>query len=413
MSIGPYISIIGLLLLSAFFSGSEIAYASVNETKLRQMSKTGGKKATIALYIYENFEAALTTILIGNNLVNIASSSISTLIVISLVGDKGVFFSTLLLTVFILIFGEITPKLVAKNYSMRFTLNVAYPIYILMKITKPISFLVGKFLKVLSKLFRNSKGEECSITEEEIICMIDANEEEGLFDKERGALLKSSLEYDDIFVKEIYTPRKDLEAINIASDFNEIKKTILESRYSRIPVYEKRIDNIIGVIRTSAFLLKSIEEESFDIREILLDPVYIVETMKIPDVFKKLNLQRSQLGIVVNEYGGVQGCVTIEDVLEELVGEIWDETDTVKKEFNVIDKDTYMINGDASLRDLEEYLPLPEFETESGCRTLGGFIVEMLGRVPMPGESLNYKNINMTVSQVDKTHISKLILEMK
>ncbi len=412
MSIIPYISIIALLMLSAFFSGSEIAFSSVSDIKLRQMiknSNNNNNKASIALYIQQNFEAALTTILIGNNLVNIAASSISTLLIINLVGDTGVLFSTILMTVFILIFGEITPKLVAKKYSLEFTLNAAYPILILMKILTPINTLVVKFLYYLSKVWKKEEDENLSITEEEIMFLIDQSEDEGLMDEERSDLLKSSLVYHDIKAREILTPRIEMLTIDASLKFEEIKKIVLESSFTRIPVYEDSVDNIIGILHSKKFLLKSIEEE-FDIRNILAETIYIYKTMKISDVFSILNSKPFHLGIVVDEYGGTAGCVTIEDIIEELVGEIWDETDIVIEEFKEISDNKYLVVGDAALRDLIEYLDLIYFEIDSEYNTVGGWTIEMFGRLPEVGESYDYENLNIQVTKIDETRVLEVII---
>lgn len=413
MSIVPYISIIALLMLSAFFSGSEIAFVSANNLKLRQMQKNDNKKADRVIHIQENFESALTTILIGNNLVNIAASSISTLIIIDILGDKGVFFSTLLMTVFILTFGEITPKLVAKKYSIEFALNASLPILILMRILTPINFLVSKFLFLLSKIWKTQQEENLTITEEEIMFLIDNSEDEGVIDKERSDLLKSSLVYYDIKVKEILTPRIDMLTIDISDDFEEIKRIVLDSSFTRIPVYDEDIDNIIGILHTSDFLLKSIEEEVFDVHSILAEPIYIYETMRIPDVFSKLNNRHSQLGIVIDEYGGTLGCVSVEDVLEELVGEIWDETDTVIKEFKRIDEKKFVVNGDVSIRDLVEYLDIPFFEIESEYNTVGGWMIEMFGRLPMIYENFSYGELDLMVIKIDETRVLEVLVTIE
>jgi CBS domain containing-hemolysin-like protein len=405
MSIIPYISIIGLLMLSAFFSGSEIAFSSVNDSKLRQMVKNNNQKASAALHVHQNFDAALTTILIGNNLVNIAASSISTLIIINLVGDSGVFFSTVLMTVFILIFGEITPKLVAKKYSIEFTLNAAYPVLILMKILKPVNFVVVKFLSYLSKIWQKEEEENLSITEEEIMFLIDQSEDEGLMDEERSDLLKSSLVYHDIKAREILTPRIDILAIDVALDFEEIKKIVIDSSFTRIPVYEETIDNIIGILHSKEFLLKSIDEDEFDIRSILSETIYIYKTMMISDVFSTLNSQHFQMAIVVDEYGGTAGCVTVEDIIEELVGEIWDETDVVVEEVKEISNSTYLVIGDVALRDLVEYLDLVYVEIESEYNTVGGWTIEMFERLPEVGETCEYDNLTIKVTKVDETRV--------
>ena len=413
MNIVPYLSIICLLLLSAFFSGSEIAFSSVSDSKLRQIIKNDktNKKASIALYIQQNFEVALTTILIGNNLVNIAASSISTLIVINLMGDSGVLLSTALMTIFVLIFGEITPKLVAKKYNIKFTLNAAYPILALMKILKPVNFVVVKLLSYLSNIWKKEEDEYFSITEEELMFLIDQSEDEGLIDEERSDLLKSSLVYHDIKAREVLTPRIEMLAIDASLPFDEIKKIVIDSTFTRIPVYEETIDNIIGILHSKEFLIKSLEGE-FDIHDILSEVINIYETMMISDVFSILNTKHSQFAIVIDEYGGTEGCITIEDIIEELVGEIWDETDIVIEEIKEISENKYLVVGDASLRDLIEYMDLIYVEINSEYNTVGGWTIELFGRLPEVGEEIDFDNLNIEITKVDDTRVLEVIITM-
>jgi len=408
MDISPYIGIVICLAFSAFFSGSEIAYASANKVRLKIAAETGNKRAKIAYYISEHFDDALTTILIGNNLVNIAASSISTVIAISLMGESGTIVATIVMTIIILTLGEITPKIIAKQQCDKFVLLVSYPLRFLMYVLKPIIVVVVGFVNLISKLWKSDNINEPSVTEEELVSIIESVEEEGVIDRERSDLLQSALEFSDITVEEILTPRTDMVAIDINDSMDAIIETALESPYSRIPVYEDSIDNIIGILHLGRFLRKLADNKEIDIRSILIDARFVHKTMKLPDLFDELKNRRLQMAIVTDEYGGTMGCITMEDILEELVGDIWDEADEIVNEFRITGENTYEVSGDLSLRDFFDYVDIDDRDFESDYSTVGGWAIEMIDDLPSIGDTFKYKNLTIRVIALDGLRVTKL-----
>lgn len=413
MDILPYLGIIICIAFSAFFSGSEIAFASANKGRLKKASESGNTRAKIALYISEHFDDALTTILIGNNLVNIAASSISTVIAINLMGETGTIAATIVMTIIILTFGEITPKIIAKQQCDKFVIFVSYPLRFLMYILKPIILIIVAIVNLVSELWKEDNQDEPSVTEEELVSIIESVEDEGIIDKERSDLLQSALEFCDISVEEILTPRTDMIAIDINDDMDSIIETVLESPYSRIPVYEDSIDNIIGVLHLGRFLRKLADNKEIDIRSILIDACFVHKTMKLPDIFDELKNRRLQMAIVTDEYGGTMGCITMEDILEELVGDIWDETDEIVNEFKVTGENTYEVSGDLSLRDFFDYVDLDDRDFESDYSTVGGWAIEMIDDIPNIGDTFKYKNLTIKVTALDGVRVTGLSIDVE
>jgi len=408
MDILPYIGIVICLAFSAFFSGSEIAFASANKVRLKKAAEVGNKRAKTAYYISEHFDDALTTILIGNNLVNIAASSISTVIAISLMGESGTIVATIVMTIIILTFGEIAPKIIAKQQCDKFVLLVSFPLRFLIYILKPVIVVVVGFVNLVSKLWKKDNNNEPSITEEELVSIIESVEEEGVIDSERSDLLQSALEFSDISVEEILTPRTDMMAININDSMDSIIETVLESPYSRIPVYDDSIDNIIGILHMGRFFRKLVDNKEIDIRSILIDACFVHKTMKLPDLFDELKDRRLQMAIVTDEYGGTMGCITMEDILEELVGDIWDEADEIVNDFKIIDENTYEVSGDLSLRDFFDYVDIDDRDFESDYSTVGGWAMEMIDDIPSIGDTFKYKNLTIKVIELDGMRVTKL-----
>lgn len=413
MDILPCLGIIVCIAFSAFFSGSEIAFASANKGRLKKASESGNTRAKIALYISEHFDDALTTILIGNNLVNIAASSISTVIAINLMGETGTIAATIVMTIIILTFGEITPKIIAKQQCDKFVILVSYPLRFLMYILKPVILIIVAIVNLVSGLWKKDNQNEPSVTEEELVSIIESVEDEGIIDKERSDLLQSALEFSDISVEEILTPRTDMIAIDVNDDMDSIIETVLESPYSRIPVYEDSIDNIIGVLHLGRFLRKLADNKEVDIRSILIDICFVHKTMKLPDIFDELKNRRLQMAIVTDEYGGTMGCITMEDILEELVGDIWDETDEIVNEFKVTGENTYEVSGDLSLRDFFDYVDLDDRDFESDYSTVGGWAIEMIDDIPNIGDTFKYKNLTIKVTALDGVRVTGLSIDVE
>lgn len=409
-----YVVIFAMICLSAYFSASEIAFNSSNKMRLRRCADCGSKTAKIAYGITEKFTVALSAILIGNNLANIAVSTCTTLIVINLFKDNVALASTiatLLVTVVILIFGEIIPKIIAKQHADTVVRWVAVPTRILTVILSPIVFVVMMILSVLRKIWgKDCKCDEPTVTEEELISIIDTVEEEGVIDEEQGELLQSMLDFGDVTIEKIMTPRIDVVAIDIDDEAENIAAIISDSmQFSRIPVYEDSIDNIIGVLSLTKYFKDSLNESQSDIRSLLLKPCKLHKTMKLPNALAKLRAAKMHLAIVIDEFGGTLGVVTMEDILEQLVGDIWDDTDTIVNECVATGENTYDVIADMSIDDFFEEVDISK-PADFVCEysTMGGWAIEMLEADPHVGDTFRYENIFVIVAAMDEERVTKL-----
>ena len=416
-----YVVIFVMICLSAYFSASEIAFNSSNKMRLRRCADCGSKTAKIAYGITEKFTVALSAILIGNNLANIAVSTCTTLIVINLFKDNVALASTvatLLVTVVILIFGEIIPKIISKQHADTVVRWVAIPTRVLTVILSPIVFVVMLLLLGLRKIWgKDCKCDEPTVTEEELISIIDTVEEEGVIDEEQGELLQSMLDFGDVTIEKIMTPRIDVVAIDIDDDAENIAAVISDStQFSRIPVYEDSIDNVIGILSLTKYFKDSLNENPSDIRSLLLKPCKLHKTMKLPNALAKLRAAKMHLAIVIDEFGGTLGVVTMEDILEQLVGEIWDDTDTIVNECVATGDNTYDVVADMSIDDFFEEVDIAK-PADFVCEysTMGGWAIEMLEADPHVGDTFRYENIFVIVAAMDEERVTKLtvLIEQK
>lgn len=399
--ITPYLLIVFCLVCSAFFSGSEIAYTSVNKNRLKKQADEGNKKAKKAVYIADNFDKALSTILIGNNLVNIASASISTIIAIDLVGEElGTTAATVVMTILLLIFGEISPKIVAKEINEKFSLAVAGLLKLLMTVLSPVVWVTVSIVNLISKIWSGRIEEESGMTEDELLTIIETVEDEGVIDENQSELLQSALEFSDIEVSEIIVPRVDMLAVGIDDDKEEVLKTLIDARFSRVPVYKKNIDNIIGVLPVNNLFKQLTNGEEMSIEPLLVDVCFVHKSMKLPAVLDELKRRQTHLAIVTDEYGGTMGLVTMEDILEQLVGDIWDESDEITLEIIPTGENTYEVSGDMNVYDLLDYIEVDDKDFESEYSTVGGWAIEMLGGIPAEGASFAYKNFEVTIREM-------------
>lgn len=412
MDIWPFVAIVILLFLSAFFSGSEIAYTSVSRSKLKTAAEEGSKRAKAAMYIYEHYEDALSTLLIGNNLVNIAASAVATVILIRILGNAGAGVSTLVMTVIILICGEITPKIIAKQNSYKAALFASYPLRILMFVLKPVIKVVVWLVDKVSAIWNKDKEKEPSVTEEELVTLIENVKDNGIIDEERSDLLQSAIEFSDITVEEIITPRIDMVSIDVNDSIESIIETVIESNFSRIPVYDDSIDNIVGILHVEHFLKYCALSDQVDIRSILMEACFIHKTMKLPDAFSELKKRKLHMAIVTDEYGGTMGCVTMEDILEELVGDIWDESDVITNDFVEVSENTYEVSGDMSIYDFLDYVDIDDHDFESEYTTVGGWAIEMFDGFPDIGDAFDYKNLTVVVTELDGRRVEKLLVKV-
>ncbi len=406
------IIIVICLICSAFFSSSEIAFASANELRLKRAAEEKGSlSAKLAYKIYNNYESALATILIGNNLVNIASESVATVLVISLLGSSKAWISTIGMTVIVLICGEIVPKVVVKTMPETFSKLFAIPLFALMIITKPIVIIVDGIIKILSFLWRGSISDT-PISEEELETILDTVEDEGVIDEEKCELLQSAFDFDEVLAYEIITPRVDIVAIDAQDSREEILKTILESDNTRIPVYKDTIDNIIGILHLNLVMRDLTEDRNADVLASLMEPVFIYKTTPLNDVLTTMRKKRSHMVIVTDEYGGVMGILTMEDVFEQLVGDIWDENDEIDPEVVELSDGTFEIDGDMRIEDLFDEVDFNARDFDDDNATIGGFIIEQLGRYAEPGDKIDYKNLSFTVLEIDNRRIERLKVEV-
>ena len=407
------LTLVALIFMSAFFSGSEIAFTSVNKLRLEKLADGGKSSAIRAKKLSDNFIKVLGTILIGNNVVNIATSSISTMIAIELLhGDEGkaVTLVTAIVTVIILIFGEITPKMIGKRFSLTITQLISLPLRIIMIILAPISVPVNGFVNAISRLFDKGDDEEQlpTVTEEELSSIIETVEEEGIIDEDKSDLLQSALDFSDISIGEILTPRIDMVAIDIDDDFNTIKEVLLNSRYSRLPIYEGSVDHIIGIVYVNRLLKRIANKEEIDIRSLMFEPSFFHKTMKLPTVLSEMRKQHIHMAIVLDEYGGTMGVVTMEDILEEIVGDIWDESDEIKTDFVKSGESSYDVLGTANVHDFFDFIDFDDRDFESEYTTVGGWTVEMLESIPQEGDSFTYKNLYVIVTEITDKIVSRV-----
>jgi putative hemolysin len=399
-----------LIILSAFFSSAETAFSSVNRIRLRNYVSEGRSGSKNALYISENFDDALSTILVGNNIVNIAAASISSSVAVDIFGPStGLVISTFGMTILILIFGEILPKSIAKENAESYSLKISGILLMLIKILTPVNFLFSKLKASVSKIFSKDGEVTPSVTEEEIKVMVDISEEEGVINKNERELVHRSLEFNEILVGEVLTHRMDMITIEVNQPLEEIKEIFLTERFSRVPVYEENIDNIVGFLSEREFFAELIQHNKVNVRELLRHPMFVVKSMKVATLLPELQRTKSHMAIVVDEFGGTSGLITLEDILEELVGEIWDEHDEKINIMTKIDENTYEFDAQYDLDDFAELFNVPMPETT--YHNLGGWIFETLESIPENGDTFDYENLKIIVQEVESHRIRKIKVE--
>ena len=412
--LGIYLAaILVCVFFSNFFSSSEMAYSACNRVRLENASDDGSKRAAAAVKIVERFDDTLSTILIGNNLVNIAASSLGSLAVMELLGDGYAWVSTVVITTLVIIFGETMPKIVAKNSANRIALRHAYFIRILSVLFKPLIMLVVGLIRLICLPL---KGERTDASDddavEELTSIIETAEDESVLDEDRSELVQAAIDFSDIMASEVMTARVDMLALDIEDDWDEMLKTIDESPYSRLPVYEDGVDNIIGVLYLNHFLKALAGDEKPDIRSLLMPVCYVYKTMKLPAVLSELRRAKQHLAVVVDEYGGTLGVLSMEDVLEQLVGEIWDETDEVEEEIVERPDGRFELDGDMVISDFIELMELNEEDFDFESDTVGGWTIEMFGSFPKVGDSFEYENFTVTVLQMDGLRVEKILVQV-
>ncbi|MBQ7125317.1 MAG: HlyC/CorC family transporter [Clostridia bacterium] len=399
--IAIYIAAIAVLILfSAYFSATETAFSSLNKTRLKTIAEKGNGRAKLAMKLNDNYDKLISTILIGNNIVNIATASIGTVLFVNIYGDIGATVSTAVITILVLIFGEITPKSIAKDNPEKFVMFSAPFIGMLVWVFTPLNILFGFWKKAISKLFKAENQEKMS--QEELLMLVDEVQEEGSINEEEGDLLKNAIEFGELRAEDILTHRVDLEAIEVNSDKLEVAEVFNTTKFSRLPVYEENVDNIVGIIHQKDFYEGAgITEKG--IREIMTPPIFVLKSERVNELLKLLQENKSHVAVVLDEYGGTLGIVTLEDVLEELVGDIWDEHDEVKEDFVCIDENTFRADCSVNLDDFCEFF---EIKSDSESVSLGGWVMEQLGKIPEDGDSFEYENLSVKVYETDGQRVT-------
>ena len=411
-----YISIPLLLIVSAFFSASEIAFASVNVMRLKsKMQKKETTSLRLALKIADDYDNALSAILMGNNLANNIASSVATVIVIGFLGDEYAWVATLIMTLLVLTFGEIIPKVLAKTFSEKFSVAVAIPVYALTVILRPLSWLFLLIVNLASKLWSKNVSDSDAVSEEDFENIIDIVEDEGVLDEESCDLLQNALDFDDVLAYEIITPRVDMEALDIRDPYEVNLKKILATTYSRMPVYEDTPDNIIGIIHLNRVYKQLADDEHISIRKLMLPVTFVHKTMPLPDVLEKMKETKCHMVVVLDEYGGTMGILTMEDVLEQLVGEIWDETDDIEREFVCIDETHFEAEGDMRIYDFFDEFDMDieeDDDFEADNTTVGGWVMSMLDGEAEENDTFTFENLKITVVEADEKRVEKIGIEV-
>ncbi len=407
------ILLIVCLVLAAFFSSSEIAYNMASESRLEKKAEEEDKLLyRLAYKVKSNYNLSITAVLIGNNIVNNVLTVIATSMVIRMLTgvseNVAATLSTVIVTIVLLIFGELGPKSLASSRGDGIVYYFSLPLYIIMIIFSPLAWLLNKLILLISLLFKNA--ETPAVTTDELSSIIETSEEEGGMDEERSELLQSAIDFNETIIKEIMIPRVDMIAIDIDDGIDAALEAATEHGFSRIPVYENSIDNIIGILVVQKLYKKLIDTDKndIDLRAMLVEPYFIHMTVKLPDALDILREERTHIMVVLDEFGGTAGIVSMEDILEELVGDMWDEDEEAEHEILEIAEDLYTVEGDMNVFDFFDALDIETTDFESEYTTVGGWAIEMLEGFPEEKASFDYKNVTITIESIEDHRITKL-----
>ncbi len=394
-----------LVLFSAFFSASETAYTSLNRVRVKGLANAGNRRAAKVLSLAEKYDKLLSGILVGNNIVNILSASLATVLFVNLVGPRGVSLSTAVMTVVVLMFGEIAPKSIAKEHPEEIAFAFYPLLSLIIRLLTPIIHLCTLWQKLIYHIFKPS--DDRGITEEDLITIVEEAENDGEIDAHESELIRSAIEFNDMTVGDILTPRVDMTAVSIDDDMDAIARAFGESGYSRLPVYQDSVDDIIGILHEKDFYTR---KEGASIRDLMTPPLCVVPTTQLAVLLKLLQKTKNHMAVVMDEYGGVLGIATMEDVLEELVGEIWDEHDEVVQDIEELSDGSLRVSGGASLDDLREKIDIPgDYESV----TVNGWVLEVLGRFPQPGDGFDFGDSRVTVEKAARRRVEQIHIEPK
>jgi len=400
-------ALIILLILSALFATAETAFATLSRIRIKNMMENKNKRAALVYRLIQDYDKLISTISVGNNLVSIMAASIATVFFVQIYGDAGITISTIIVTAAILLFGEITPKSLAKKSPEKFAMLLAPLVRFLNVAFTPINFLFSLWQRMISAVYKGTADQ--TITEDELLTMIDEAEQEGAIDESDSELIHNAIEFNDQLVDDILTPRVDIVGITKQNTEAEISRNFTESGYSRIPVFDGSIDQIIGVIHLRDFFEHVIQGKN-GIEDIIKPVIFVTPYMKISDLFARFQKTKSHFAVVADEYGGTLGIVTMEDILEELVGEIWDEHDEIVEDFTRLEDGTYQVAASASI---DKMFELFDLTGEADSTTVSGWIMEQLGRIPEDGDSFEYENIVVTVTKTDHRRVVECIVRVK
>ena len=404
--------IIALLLFSAYFSATETAFTSLNRIRIKNKADAGDEQAKKVLALERNYDNLLSTILIGNNLVNIANTAAATVLFVKLYGTRGPLISTIVTTVVVLIFGEITPKSLAKEYPEQFAMFSAPLINALRIVLMPLNWIFAQWKKLLNLVFKTGGNQK--ITEDELVTIVDEAFVTGGIGEEQNELIQNAIGFSELEAQDILTPRVDIEAVELGTSEEEIAQIFLETGYSRLPVYEDELDGIIGVLNQKDFL-NHVYQKDKSVNDLIKPVIYVAESIPAADLLKKLQENKCRMAIVVDEYGGTQGIVTAEDIIEELVGEIYDESDTVAgRDLTVMQNGTYRVLGSANVEKMFDYFgEEPEIEDAT---TVNGWAAIELDHIPKRGDRFDYvirdKVFHVVVTKADERKALELNIKV-
>lgn len=397
------------IIMSMYFSATETAFSCLNRIRIKNKAENGNRRAALVLKLVDKYDEILSTILVGNNIVNITCSSVATLLFVNLLKDPdlGATVSTIVITILLLIFGEISPKTIAKERPEGLAMFSAPILHFFLIVLTPITFFFKLWQKLLGILFKSPADQ--GITEEELLTIVDEAEQDGNLDKDESELIRSAIEFNELEVRDIFTPRIDISAIPSDISKEKAAEVFSETGYSRLPVYEGTLDNITGILYLKDFYNIAYNRKT-DIQEIIKPVIYVPRSKKISDLRKELQEQQLHIAVVTDEFGGTVGIVTLEDILEELVGEIWDEHDEIIREISEVDENKYIVSGKANIEKVFETL---DMDSNFEAITVGGWVMEILERIPNTGESFTYQNLQVQVlkmmgRRIDQVEIIRL-----
>ncbi len=408
--IGIYILMVILVLCSAFFSSSEIAFATSNKLRLGKAAEDGSKRAKLVLSICDDFPRFLSTVLVGNELVNSAFTACVTMVLINLDFKNTSAAASIIATAVLLVFGETIPKIIGKSYADVLAKAFSQILRFFMYLFSPVVLVVTALVKKLERLWKKDDPEP-EVTDEELVTILETIEDEGVFTEKEGELIKSAIEFSDVAAADIYVPRVDVYAVDLDDDIADILKNEDLLSYSRVPAYRRSIDNIVGILSTKKLIKAAITQppDEIDLEDMLTEPIFVHKTRNISSILMEFKKKRCQMAIVVDEFGGTMGILTMEDILEEIVGDIFDESDDVELDVVQSGDDSYIVDGATTVDDFFEsidYTPPEDFETEYD--TMGGWAVEMLDRFPVVGDHFVYDRLDVTVEEAEAMRVEKL-----